>query len=58
VPGSVADTSEPDDPARSWRHGARWRQWRPDAPSESGSRIRLEDAAIVHELLAEHAVGP
>lgn len=58
VPGSVDDTPEPDDPARSWRHGAGWRQWRPDAPSESGSRIRLEDAAIVHELLAEHAVGP
>jgi ABC-2 type transport system ATP-binding protein len=58
VPGSVDDTDKPDDPARAWRHGARWRQWRPEAAPGRAGRMRLEDAAIVHELLAESAAEP
>ncbi|HET9772407.1 MAG TPA: ABC transporter ATP-binding protein [Acidimicrobiia bacterium] len=58
VPGSVHDTDAPDDAARAWRQGARWRQWRPDGPAGGGARVRLEDAAIVHELLAEGAAPP
>jgi ABC-2 type transport system ATP-binding protein len=58
IPGSVDDTDEPDEPARAWRSGPGWRQWRPNAPSGRGGRARLEDAAIVHELLAEGAAPP
>jgi ABC-2 type transport system ATP-binding protein len=58
VPGSVDDTDEPEETATAWRHGARWRQWRPDAPGGHRSPVRLEDAAIVHELLAEGATPP
>jgi ABC-2 type transport system ATP-binding protein len=54
VPGAVEDTARPTDPGRAWRRGARWRQWHPDTPRHPGTRFRLEDAAIVRELLAEH----
>jgi ABC-2 type transport system ATP-binding protein len=53
IPGSIDDTSRPDDPARAWRRGRQWRQWRPDAARPSGVRLRLEDAAIIGELTAE-----
>jgi ABC-2 type transport system ATP-binding protein len=58
IPGTVEDAERPTDPERAWRHGARWRQWDPGAPRRSGHRIRLEDAAIVRELLAERAARP
>ena len=57
IPGSVEDVAEPDDPARAWRHGTGWRQWRPDAPRRDGTRLRLEDAAIIGELTAETRHG-
>ena len=53
IPGNVEYTAEPDDPARAWRRGRRWRQWRPDVPRSTGTRLRLEDAAIIGELTAE-----
>jgi ABC-2 type transport system ATP-binding protein len=53
IPGTVEDTARLSRPDRAWRRGAHWRQWNPDAPRRAGSRIRLEDAAIVRELLAE-----
>jgi len=53
VPGKVVTTDEPTDPARAWRHGARWRQWSPDGtlPGEL-VEARLEDVAIVAALAA------
>lgn len=56
IPGSIEDTDEPGDADRAWRRGARWRQWHPDLPRRPGDRIRLEDAAIIRELLAELGV--
>lgn len=53
VPGTIDDVDEPDDPARAWRQGARWRQWRPEGTRRPDQRIRLEDAAIVRELIAD-----
>jgi ABC-2 type transport system ATP-binding protein len=53
IPGTVDDLSEPDDPPRAWRRGARWRQWRPEGDRHGGARLRLEDAAIICELTAE-----
>ena len=53
IPGNVEDTAEPDDPARAWRRGRHWRQWRPDAARPAETRLRLEDAAIIGELSAE-----
>ncbi len=50
APSSTAPT--PADPARAWRRGARWRQWDPGADPAGGLWPTLEDAAIVHELLA------
>jgi ABC-2 type transport system ATP-binding protein len=57
IPGTVVDVTEPDDPARAWRRGAGWRQWRPDSPRQTGTRLRLEDAAIIGELTAEHGAA-
>ena len=56
IPGSIEDTDEPGDADRAWRRGARWRQWHPDLLRRPGDRIRLEDAAIIRELLAELGV--
>ncbi len=51
VPGSIVTTDTPSDPTRSWRSGARWRQWSPDG-SVPGEPVepRLEDVAIVAAL--------
>ena len=57
VPGSVEDTAEPDDPAWAWRRGRQWRQWRPGGSQPEGTRLRLEDAAIIGELTAERRDG-
>ena len=57
IPGSVEDVAEPDDPARAWRRGSGWRQWRPGAARREGTRLRLEDAAIIGELTAEQGTG-
>jgi ABC-2 type transport system ATP-binding protein len=53
IPGTVTDTAQPRDPDRAWRRGAHWREWDRDTPRHPGSHIRLEDAVIVRELLAE-----
>jgi len=53
IPGSVEDTGQPSDPARAWRRGRQWRQWRPETARPTGTRLRLEDAAIIGELTAE-----
>jgi ABC-2 type transport system ATP-binding protein len=53
IPGSIEDTGQPNDPARAWRRGKQWRQWRPDAARPAGTHLRLEDAAIIGELTAE-----
>jgi ABC-2 type transport system ATP-binding protein len=53
IPGWVEDTTQPDDLARAWRRGRQWRQWRPEGSQPEGSRLRLEDAAIIGELTAE-----
>lgn len=54
VPGSITSESEPSDRATAWRHGRCWHQWHPDrhGAGHDGHRPTLEDAAIVHELLA------
>lgn len=52
IPGAVYDRAEPEDRDRAWRRGARWRQWDPAADPATGVEPTLEDAAIVHELLA------
>ena len=58
VPGVVIETEKPLDLQRAWRHGRIWRQWLRDAdvgrqPWLSERTPTLEDAAIVHELIAE-----
>ena len=54
IPGMVTDEADPTDRSTAWRHGRRWRQWhRTGEPSSY--RPTLEDAAIVHELLATGA---
>jgi len=55
IPGSVENLAAPDDPARAWRHGTGWRQWRPDVARRDRTRLRLEDAAIIGELTAEQS---
>lgn len=57
IPGSVADADAPDDPDRAWRHGARWRQWYPEASAAGDVEVSLEEAAIVAELAAELGAG-
>lgn len=51
VPGSITDQEEPTNRARAWRQGRRWHQWHPEGV-DSDRRPTLEDAAIVHEILA------
>ncbi len=53
TPGGVTDADAPDDPERAWRHGARWRQWHPEAAPADDVEVSLEEAAIVAELAAE-----
>jgi len=58
IPGCVEELAKPDDPDRAWRRGAHWRQWRPAAGRRrDGTPLRLEDAAIIRELSAEHGAG-
>jgi len=53
IPGQVADEDAPSERATAWRHGRRWRQWRPGNAVAPTYRPTLEDAAIVYELVAE-----
>lgn len=53
--GTVTDVAEPRDRDRAWRKGRRWRQWDPTGIKTPGDELRLEDVAIVAELLAEGA---
>jgi ABC-2 type transport system ATP-binding protein len=55
IPGRITESAERGDPVRSWRRGARWRNWE----RQSGSTDRgpatavegdLEDAVIIAEL--------
>jgi len=51
LPGSVVEVDVPADPARAWRRGPRWREWRPGgdpAAVEPG----LEDVVIAAALAA------
>ena len=54
IPGVVTDDDSPTDRATAWRHGRRWHQWHANR-SDSPYRPTLEDAAIVHELVANGA---
>src|SRR5581483_11264458 len=58
VTGTVEDVATPADPDLAWRRGAQWRQWRPAGSPAAGGRLRLEDAAIISELLAERVPRP
>jgi ABC-2 type transport system ATP-binding protein len=51
LPGAVVEVAAPTDPARAWRHGARWREWRPGGGS-GALAPRLEDVVIVASLAA------
>ncbi|MGB5760126.1 MAG: ABC transporter ATP-binding protein [Acidimicrobiales bacterium] len=51
IPGIVTDEPSPIDRSTAWRHGRRWHQWH-QTGATSPYRPTLEDAAIVHELLA------
>ncbi len=55
LPGHLVELDHPTDVATAWRRGTRWRQWRAETPDTADRSIpaSLEDAAIVHELLAE-----
>ncbi len=56
IPGTVAEVDTPTDRSKAWRHGRLWHQWLPDGTAPA-RRPTLEDAAIVHELLAVEAVA-
>jgi ABC-2 type transport system ATP-binding protein len=56
-PGAVVEVDSPADPARAWRHGARWREWRPQG--DPGARAPgLEDVVIVASLSAGAQEAP
>jgi ABC-2 type transport system ATP-binding protein len=55
MPGWITEVARPESADRAWRRGRGWRQWHAgDAPAGT-PRPSLEDAAIVHELLARRA---
>lgn len=58
MPGTVRELDEPHDRSTAWRIGRRWRQWEPAASGSSRQPCSLEDAAIVHELMAEREGAP
>ncbi|MBN2113335.1 MAG: ABC transporter ATP-binding protein [Acidimicrobiia bacterium] len=52
LPGAVVDVDAPTDPARAWRRGPRWREWRPNG-DPTAIAPTLEDVVIVASLAAE-----
>lgn len=52
LPGAVIEVDAPLDPARAWRRGPRWREWRPDG-DPAAIAPSLEDVVIVASLAAE-----
>ena len=50
VPGTVVESDHPGDPARSWRRGAGWREWKPEGSQAGAVAPDLEDAVIVATL--------
>lgn len=51
LPGAIVETEAPRDPARAWRHGARWREWRPGG-DPAAVVPGLEDVVIAATLAA------
>jgi ABC-2 type transport system ATP-binding protein len=51
LPGAVVEVESPTDPQLAWRHGPRWREWRP-AGDPAGVAPDLEDVVIVASLAA------
>jgi ABC-2 type transport system ATP-binding protein len=49
LPGAVVEVETPTDPARAWRRGPRWREWRPDG-DPAAVAPGLEDVVIVASL--------
>jgi ABC-2 type transport system ATP-binding protein len=57
LPGAVVEVDHPSDPARAWRHGARWREWHPGG-SVGSVAPGLEDVVIVASLSAGAREAP
>ena len=51
LPGAVVEVEAPTDPARAWRRGPRWREWRPEG-DPAAVAPGLEDVVIVASLAA------
>ncbi|MBM3695330.1 MAG: ABC transporter ATP-binding protein [Actinobacteria bacterium] len=51
LPGAVVEVDAPADPARAWRRGSRWREWRPEG-DPAAVAPGLEDVVIVASLAA------
>jgi ABC-2 type transport system ATP-binding protein len=52
LPGAVVEVDTPRDRSHAWRHGSRWREWRPQGPP--GDLIpSLEDVVIAAQLASE-----
>ena len=49
MPGAVVEVDAPADPGRAWRHGPRWREWRPQG-DPAAVAPGLEDVVIVASL--------
>jgi ABC-2 type transport system ATP-binding protein len=56
LPGAVVDVDIPADPARAWRRGPHWREWRPEG-DPAAVAPGLEDVVIVASLAAEAGTG-
>lgn len=59
VPGCIVDVAAPDSPARAWRRGRTFHEWRPDPEApHRGERIApdLEDA-VISLMLARREVA-
>jgi ABC-2 type transport system ATP-binding protein len=58
MPGTVDDTDQAGTTDRSWRRGRRWRNWDPNGVPTDHPAARLEDAAIVAELMSIEVAQP
>ncbi|MFH1329095.1 MAG: ABC transporter ATP-binding protein [Actinomycetota bacterium] len=57
LPGAVVEVETPGDPARAWRRGPRWREWRPEG-DPAAVTPGLEDVVIVASLAAGPGRAP
>ena len=57
LPGAVVEVEAPADPERAWRHGPRWREWRPGG-DPAAVAPGLEDVVIVASLAADGGEAP